>query len=153
MPRWPKLRELSWSERGYLLFATCALPVVGAGLRLAGFERSVGWLRRSSSRLAEGKPAAAELDWARKRAYLISIAARFSPYRATCLRRSFLLWWTTRRRGLASRLRIGVRRSDDELLAHAWIELEGEILNDRTEVVDTYAVFDADRLPDEVSWT
>lgn len=153
MPRWRSFRELSWSDRGFLLFAMGGLPIAGLLLRLVGFERSVTWLRRSSPRVRQSEPSAEALEWARRRAYLISIAARFSPCRATCLHRSFLLWWVTRRRGLESELRIGVRRNHGDLLAHAWIELAGEVLNDRSSVAKNYSTFDATRLPDEVSWS
>ncbi|MCP4200742.1 MAG: lasso peptide biosynthesis B2 protein [bacterium] len=152
MSRWRKFRALNWSDRSFLLYAVVGLPVAGLILRLAGFERSIAWLRRSSPRAGKSASSKQLRDWAQRRAFLISAAARSGPYRATCLPRSFLLWWITRRRGLEPELKIGVRRDRGALLAHAWIELDGEVLNDRAEVVRSYSSFDAGRLPDEVSW-
>lgn len=40
----------------------------------------------------------------------------------TCLRRVLCLRWLLARRGYRTRVRIGVRRSGDDLEAHAWLE-------------------------------
>ncbi len=162
MSRWRRFKELSWSDRGFLLFAAGGLAFVGLMLAVGGFERTLTRLRRSSRRAGANEPSPGAggnggvREWARRRAYLVSVAARFGPCRATCLPRSLLLWWLTRRRGLDSKLQIGVRRErseTDQLIAHAWIELDGEILNDRSEIVEGYAAFDAKRLPDRISWS
>lgn len=165
MSRWRRLRELGWSDTGFLLFASAALLGVGLLVATAGFRRSIAWLRRTSGAGGSREVTAESLAWARRRADLIAIAARFGPYRATCLRRSLLLWWWTRRRGLDPRLCVGVRREDPgsespkgdpngaALRAHAWIELAGEVLDDRPEVVSAYAEFDAENLPARVSWS
>jgi hypothetical protein len=129
------------------------LAVAGLLLSILGFERSVALLRRSSGRGRSNEPTEEILSWARKTAHLTSIAARWGPYRATCLRRSLFFWWLTRRRGLDSELKIGVRRDQGKLLAHAWIELNGEVLNDRPEIVEGYSPFDSTSLPKKVSWT
>jgi hypothetical protein len=48
-----------------------------------------------------------------------------------------------RRRGIASALRIGVRKGQTgSLEAHAWIECCGQVLNDRTDVHERFAAFD-----------
>lgn len=56
--------------------------------------------------------------------------------RMRCLPRSLCLQWMLARRGMESRLRIGVRRQGEGTLeAHAWIEDEGGLpLNDTTDV-------------------
>ena len=159
MSRWRKFRELSWPDIGFVLFSIGGLIGVGLLLPVAGFGRSLAWLRRSSAAAGSRQPSAGALDWARRRAYLVSVAARFGPYRATCLRRSLLLWWVVRRHGLDPRLCLGVRPEPEsapgnsELLAHAWIELGDEVLNDRAEIAQSYAAFDAENLPERVSWS
>lgn len=153
MSNWRKFRELRWSERGFLAVAIGGLLAVGAALALLGFERSLAWLRRSSRPRQRRRAEPEDIDRLRRQAHLIAIAARYGPYRATCLRRSLLLWWVARRRGFDPQLRIGVRRQSRTMTAHAWIELEGELLNDRAEVVANYAAFDADGLPERVSWS
>jgi hypothetical protein len=153
MSDWRKFLALSWRERGFLFFAVCGLMAVGTLLSLAGFERGLAWLRRASRGGRRERATAERVTELRRRAWLIAAAARFGPYRATCLRRSLLLWWLARRSGLEAQLRIGVLREEDALSAHAWVELDGEILNDRSEVVARYARFDAGGLPERVSWS
>ncbi|MCU0836210.1 MAG: lasso peptide biosynthesis B2 protein [Chromatiaceae bacterium] len=119
------------------------LPAIGAALHLIGFKRT----RDALALLAAGRkaqPAAdspAETEQAQRLARLVSISANHGPYRATCLRQSLALWWLLRRRGIAAELRLGVRKDQGELLAHAWVEHEGQALNDAQGVTKSYAAF------------
>ena len=153
MSPWRKFLKLGWRDRGRLLAAVCGLLAIGVLLSLGGFERALVRLRRSSGGRLRRPPTPTDLEDLKHRAWLIAAAARFGPYRATCLRRSMLLWWNARRRGFDPHLRIGVLREVGDLRAHAWVELAGEVLNDRSEVVARYAPFDTSRLPERVSWT
>ena len=53
-------------------------------------------------------------------------AQRNHIYPMTCLRRSLTLQKMLTSHGIASELKIGVRKEDGELQAHAWIEYQGE---------------------------
>ncbi len=53
---------------------------------------------------------------------MVNIAALRGPFRPTCLERSLVLWWLLQRDGIQSDLRIGVRKDEGELKAHAWVE-------------------------------
>lgn len=50
-------------------------------------------------------------------------------------------WWLMRRRGLPAQLRIGVRKDDGTLRAHAWVEIRGLVLNDNAEIYRGYTAF------------
>lgn len=51
------------------------------------------------------------------------------PWRSTCLVRAVAVWLLLRRRGSrAAAIRLGVRRQDGLLQAHAWLLLGGTIL-------------------------
>ena len=65
---------------------------------------------------------------------LVNTAAWRGLYDATCLRRSLVLWWLLRRRGIDSALRIGVRMEDGEFMSHAWVEWQDTVLNDTPDV-------------------
>jgi hypothetical protein len=52
-----------------------------------------------------------------------------------CLERSLCLRQLLGRRGLETRLRIGVAREEDRLLAHAWVEWEGRPLGETESAV------------------
>lgn len=58
-------------------------------------------------------------------ARLVEIAARYSPARTTCLTEALTLAWLLSRRGIATKIRIGVARQDSCVIAHAWLEREG----------------------------
>ena len=52
--------------------------------------------------------------------------------RTNCLEQSLVLCWLLRRRGIAADLRIGARKDSDRFEAHAWVELNSQVLNDAT---------------------
>jgi hypothetical protein len=60
------------------------------------------------------------------------------PFEAKCLQRSLVLAWLLRREGISGQLRIGVRVSEAKLVAHAWIEVQGQPVNDSADYVATF---------------
>jgi len=144
MRRLEQWRSLAPGERRLLLRLAVLLPLIGAALRLLGYHRSRTLLERlsqASRRPMPADPTAATADTAQRLARLVSIAANHGPYRATCLRQSLALWWLLRRRGIPAELRIGVRKDRGELQAHAWVEHNGQALNDAQGLIASYAAF------------
>jgi hypothetical protein len=123
---------LSGADRSLLAraFVWLAIADVALRLRLEGLD---GWAT-SSSRTPEPASAAAFARAARYARWLHT-AANHHPLRAECLHRSLVLHWWLRREGVASSLQIGVRKEDGELRAHAWIELNGHVINDQPAAV------------------
>lgn len=116
-----------------LLRATALIAVVKASLAVAGFERTLGWIRRRVERepARDGDPArvaAAE--------YAVAMAAALYPGRALCLERSLALYWQLRGRGVAVRFRMGVQMYP--FAAHAWVEHRGAPINDVAEHVQLF---------------
>jgi Transglutaminase-like superfamily len=72
----------------------------------------------------------------------VNMAARHTPFPATCLTRSLLTGWFLHRRGVASELRIGVRLTQGVLNAHAWVECNGIPVNDLPDIASQFSVFD-----------
>jgi hypothetical protein len=157
--RFEPLRALAPWERRMLVRLALLLPVIGATLHLLGFKQTRDLLARLipapsyqhrigatalSSDLVASSPFASDpfaSDKAQRIARLVSIAANHGPYRATCLRQSLALWWLLRRRGIAAELRIGVRKDGAALLAHAWVEHEGQALPHVRGAHGSYAAF------------
>jgi len=115
--RWHKLRSLSFSEVCFLVEA--ASVVVGFDLAfrlfspktyLAFFERKAAFHRRQKSVNPQ------------RMAWLVDVADRYAPGKSSCLRQAAALAWLLRRRGIATRLRIGVAREEGRLMAHSWLE-------------------------------
>ncbi|XWK89282.1 MAG: lasso peptide biosynthesis B2 protein [Phormidium sp.] len=146
---WRKLKSLSWSELMLLIQALLLLPLVAFGIKCFGFRRLYGAianLNRRKDKVQEREG----IKQARAVAKLIEIASRHGLYKPNCLQKSLLLWWLLRRRGIESELRIGVRKKSGLLEAHAWVEYQGCVLNDRSDVDQHFAPFAGAILPVEV---
>lgn len=132
-----KFSALTWPERRIVFMAMLWLPWFWLGLRVFGLRRFQARLQQP---LAEAGRRLA-LDDAMTMGKLVNIAARHAPCPVTCLTRSLLLDRMLRRRGVSSRLRIGVRLTAGVLDAHAWVEVDGVPVNDRPEVGEQFAPF------------
>ncbi len=108
-------------------------------IRLAGFRRTVVLARRVPTSRRTAPPLDSATAWAEA---IERVGGR--PYGGTCLDRSVFLWWLMRVRGLDGFLRIGVLMGDDRIEAHAWVELDGVVVNDEPDIADRFEVFDDD---------
>ena len=123
-----KFLALPAGEQALLLQSVAGLTFTAATLRLFGYKRVQRWLRRKQS-----VRSSAGLDEARRRALAVQRVARRLPY-ATCLPRSLTLWWLLQRQGIEADIHVGVKKEDGELKAHAWVECQGTILGDTSDV-------------------
>ena len=120
-----------------LALAYVALGVTDLALRTAGFRRVARYADAPARVMGPVGPA--DMARARRYAHLIDMAARHHVLRADCLHRSLVLHAWLRRTGQPCSLRIGVRKHDAELHAHAWVELAGHVVNDRPAAVAAFA--------------
>jgi len=75
----------------------------------------------------------------------VSLVAGRKVVGALCLGRSLLLWYLLRRRGMDAELVVGAKAPvDDTWMAHAWVELDSQPVNDVADVRDVYGSFDLD---------
>jgi hypothetical protein len=140
-----RLRALTGPERRLLLLCLAATPVVACGLSIFGFRRLQAVMARwPRPRSATFRTEQAETERARSAAGVVAIAAGSGPVRATCLRRSLLLWWILKRDGIATVLRVGVNHECGELRAHAWVEHRGRPLNDADDIALRFSAFEQD---------
>lgn len=142
MNNWQKLRQLTSQECLLLAQALVVIPLLGLGLRILGWQRLKTFLERSGGSRRPHRLPEQELDYARRAARLTNIAAGRKPLQATCLQRSAALWWLLRRQGIESGIVLGVRKGDRRLHAHAWVEYQGIVLNDRPDVRERFAAFE-----------
>jgi len=128
-----KLASLSLADWADLFRAQWALLVAHAAVR----GRPIGALATPASRAATADRA--RLPEARRAALAIVRAARFGVFRPQCLVRSVALSrMLSARRIEGAIVRVGVRRTNGEFLAHAWVELAGETLGDADEHVGSF---------------
>lgn len=149
MNNWWRFRRLPAGEKQLFLTAALFLPLVRLGLEALGLKQ-VGVLLR---RLLHAAPAANSHDslrQARRAARLVSVAARYVG--GTCLTQSLVLVWLLERRGIPAELRIGVRKGERGFEAHAWVELDGAVLNDGQDVTERFAAFERSFAAARMSW-
>jgi len=128
-----KLATLTPGEWADLFRAQWAL----LGAQLTVRSRPVGALATPVATAGMADPT--RLPEARRLALAVVRAARFGVFRPQCLVRSVALSRMLERRGIGGSLvRVGIRRTDREFLAHAWVELAGQTLGDADEHVGTF---------------
>ena len=70
----------------------------------------------------------------------INYACIWYPKRALCLQRSFVTTYLLRKSGVPAQLLMGAQKVPFK--AHAWVEIEGGAINERSNVQATYAVWE-----------
>ncbi len=133
--------SLSKSDRGLLISALFLLPIVATSLKTVGLQRTQSWLARNA--LVPMRPATEQTRADVRRAvHMVAAACRRHPVRSSCLPRTIVLWSLLRRRGIGADVRIGVRyNTQGQFEAHAWLEWNGEVLNDAADVARQYLPF------------
>lgn len=128
-------REIPPREWRVLAEAWAFLLLVGVALRCLPLAQ----VQRLCARLA-GLPRRRPAPGARlgRLVHLIELAARNHLCRIRCLERALALQALLERRGVASELRIGVRREGARLAAHAWLEHAGVPLGEPAGVSDRF---------------
>ena len=125
------------------------LPALALGLRLFGFRRMYQSLARRSAPGSHGwRPANAEsaAEAARLAGAVVHVNRCVFPFEANCLLESLALWWMLRRRRFDAELLLGVRTIVGPFESHAWVECEGQVLNDAANVRAVFEPFELDPL-------
>jgi hypothetical protein len=135
-----KFGKLSRGERRLLVQSILLLPVFHIALLLLGYYHlralieKIFPFKESSTLPSE----TAILERAQEIARAVSIAAQHGFYKATCLRRSMLVWLFLQREGIQNEICFGVRVVDSKLAAHAWVEYNGTVINDAANIHEHY---------------
>jgi len=143
---WERLRRFSALERPaqtLFLRAIVLLPLVAISLRWRGFRATQAALQISLSDADQKCDSALPSKEAALTAHMVNAADRHGFVHPSCLAKSMTLWWLLGRQGIASHLRIGIRKEHQEFEAHAWVERDGTALNEPDEHHHHYAAFDA----------
>jgi hypothetical protein len=140
MSKLAKFRDLTWPQRRLLFLALVLLPMTALGLRLFGFRRTQAVLHEDAFSSAKSRDG--DLSRAQQTARIVAAAARYGPYRATCLPMTLTLRRLLQGQSIETRLRLGVSKAADRLDAHAWVEYQGAPLIDHWDVHQRYAAFD-----------
>ena len=112
-------------ERRTVWTAVAVAPRVRRRLRRHGYAATREWL---ASRPAAASSAAAVMRADR--------AMRRLPWQPRCLERSLVVWWLA---GDGAEIRLGVTPEGRRF--HAWVEQDGQVLNDVPDVAARYLPF------------
>jgi hypothetical protein len=143
--KWRRFRKRPREDCRLILRAAVILPLTEIGLRLFGFRRWKKLIEKFSlpAHSTQSLPADARRETALRALRAVRSVELHGPTNPNCLERSMTLWWLLRRDGVDGELHIGARKDGGKFEAHAWVELDGQVLNDGVEVHEHYARFDA----------
>jgi len=133
---------LGRADRRLLMRAFLGLTLADLSLRSAGFSRLMQRLRVAPRESGSDSMAAKQPE---RYAHWIEVASRHHLVRARCLHRSLVLHQWLLRDGLASQLRIGVRKEGRTLHAHAWVELDGQAIHEHADALAAFTPLAAPR--------
>jgi hypothetical protein len=147
-PFWEKsrrFRRLPPEDRGLVLRGMALLSLTMLGLRTMNFRRCKELIQQFS---LSGPPpqrieASRQVERGRKIVSAMHAVERNSPWRPNCLERSLALWWLLRLDHIEGELHIGARKKESRFEAHAWVEWNGCVVNDSSDIHEHYARFDA----------
>lgn len=126
-----KLYRLNKTDRTQLIRAYVWLLIVDVLLRLVPLRR----LLKGNDDVTDAPVTSEMLERSRTPAYWVTVASHHHFVQAHCLHRSLATHYLLRRDGLPSRVRIGVRKEEGALKAHAWVVLGDRVVNDLPEAV------------------
>jgi hypothetical protein len=142
-----RYRALDPESRRIFRRAAILLPLVRWSLRLRGYGKTFTSLQervRFEANKTESELALREEVQSTCR--MVRAALRYSLSQYTCLEESLTLWYLLRKEGIPACLRIGVRKEGEKFEAHAWVEHDGEALNQDEAMHQHYAAFEQDLL-------
>jgi hypothetical protein len=70
----------------------------------------------------------------------VNYACAWYPKQARCLQRSFVTTRMLRKHGIPAQMLLGAQKFPFK--AHAWVEVNGRVINENSDVRSTYAVWD-----------
>lgn len=136
-----RARALSFRGALAVVRAFGWIAIIRLGVRFLHYPALVAWLDRG---LPRGGPAEGTAAVIVKRSVTaVDIAARNSWPRPKCLARSLALRRMLRAAGIPAEMKIGVARPGDGFEAHAWVEVEGRVVNDAPDIATRFRPLEA----------
>jgi hypothetical protein len=134
--------EIAPARQGAYRRAAWLLFWLAPGLRLFSLRRCYHGLRLLSW-FPRRKTAPLEpIQYARQIGNIVRVAARRCIFQADCLEQSLALWYLLKRAGIESQLRLGSRFYGNQFEAHAWVEVQEQIVSEKLDPRLRYVAFD-----------
>jgi hypothetical protein len=131
-----KFVRLPAESKRFVLRTILILPMSYAGLELFGLNRLLARIQRRAPNARQmPEPSLQEIQ---AYTHLFSAVARRCPLPLQCLGRSVALCWLLRQQGIDATVHIGVRKENNALDAHAWVQSGDFVINDAENVAERY---------------
>jgi hypothetical protein len=115
----PRVRQRKLQREAMVL-----IPLAAAAVKLVSAQRILDWAARPLREIQRfANPDLPGLVGA-----AVQARAAWFNLKAPCLPTALVAQWMLRRRGIPSRLRLGIRRETSALAAHAWLEIDGKVV-------------------------
>ena len=101
-------------------------------LRFAGFKSLIGVVKRRQAT----EPRTTNREVCRRVRAIVDRAQMYYPKKAMCLQHSAVVTWLLRRSGVPAEMVLAACDYLPE--AHAWVEVDGEVVNDSAKVKESY---------------
>ena len=133
--------ELSLNSKLLYFQTLFLLPIVSLSIRMFGFNHVYRFMLEIKPDHSHPKRTVLEEnDEIIEIVYMVNRTYWRFFKGITCLPKNLVLWWLLKERGIETRLVIGVKRSTDGIIGHAWIEHNGKLINEKQKVTDEYTV-------------
>ena len=137
-PLFKQIRRLSYPNKWLFLKGLFLAVFLRVCFKISNFKKTLAFF----SRFKTGKTVSQnESNEVRRYHHLITLTYGFGPSVVNCLSVSTAYWWLMKRRGIATDLKFGMKKDNEKLLAHAWLEYNGEPLTADAEVEKKYIAF------------
>lgn len=133
---WARWQRLSRQDRLQILRFSGLIPAAALSLRVFGYHRTLrilAWHLRPAQQTS--------IEEQRTGVQALRRASRYAPYRGNCLSQSLALWWVLRRARCRAEICFGAAMNEGTLMAHAWVESQGLVLNDSPDIGNQFARF------------
>lgn len=134
-----KFFELNISEKFIIIEASFFLTITALMLKLLGINKTQQLLLKiplaKSAKILNKSPFQTLIK-------LIKSASNNLPFNTKCIDEAITLWMMLRKRGVGSYLKIGVNENTEDFKAHAWLEINGKILDISEDSEHCYSDFD-----------
>jgi hypothetical protein len=130
-------QEYSWVKRSFFFFAIFLMPLIHLCLKFTDVNTTYNFLK-----LISPQPILSlnSIEKAKEINQIVELTANLYPRWGKCLRKSFLLWYLLRIQRIDSNLVIGARQQEGKFQSHAWVEIQGELINEIQQEKQSYQV-------------
>lgn len=142
--QYQRYKALNPPARKLFRAAVALFIAIRASLRFRGFRKTQQWLQRRLQVKAARSAPSADSNPIALTCRMVKAGGRYGLIQPTCLEESLALWYLLRQGGVSSQLRIGVRKLGSKFEAHAWIEYQGQAINESKTLHPHYAAFDGE---------